>query len=57
VCSSDLINIYDDKVAIVSHQDQVGVIIENKNIADTQRSIFNFAFDYAKILESGMDQT
>lgn len=45
------INIYDNKVAIVSHQDQIGVIIENKNIADTQRSIFNFAFEYAKILD------
>ncbi len=46
------INIYDNKVAIVSHEDQIGVIIENKNIADTQRSIFNFAFEYAKILDS-----
>ncbi len=45
------IDIYDDKVAILSHQDGVGVIIENKNIADTQRSIFNFGFEYAKILE------
>lgn len=45
------INIYDDKVAIISHQDQVGVIVQNQNIADTQKSIFNFAFEYAKILE------
>jgi len=45
------INIYDDKVAIVSHQDQVGIIIQNSYIADTQRSIFNFAFKYAKIAE------
>lgn len=45
------IDIYDNKVAIISHQDQVGVIIENINIADTQRSIFNFGFEYAKILE------
>lgn len=45
------INIYDDKMAIISHQDNVGVIIRNKNIADTQRSIFNFAFKYAKIAE------
>lgn len=44
------INIYDDKVAIISHEDKVGVIIQNKNIADTQRSIFNLAFEYAKIL-------
>ena len=45
------INIYDDKVAIISHEDQMGVIIQNKNIADTQRSIFKFAFKYAKIAE------
>lgn len=45
------INIYDDKVAIVSHADQMGVIIQNQNIADTQRSIFNFAFKYAKLAE------
>lgn len=42
------INIYDDKVAIISHKDKVGVIITNQNIADTQRSIFKFAFKYAK---------
>lgn len=45
------INIYDDKVAIISHQDEVGVIIQNQNIADTQRAIFNLAFEYAKLLE------
>jgi HTH-type transcriptional regulator, sugar sensing transcriptional regulator len=46
------INIYDDKVAIVSHKDKIGVIIQNKDIADTQRAIFKFGFEYAKILES-----
>ncbi|MFA6024610.1 MAG: helix-turn-helix domain-containing protein [Candidatus Gracilibacteria bacterium] len=45
------INIYDDKVAIISHQDGVGVIIQNKNIADTQRAIFNLGFEYARLLE------
>ncbi len=45
------INIYDDKVAIISHEDEIGVIIQNKNIADTQRSIFELGFEYAKILE------
>lgn len=45
------INIYDDKMSIISHSDAVGVIIQNKAIANTQRSIFNFAFEYAKILE------
>lgn len=46
------INIYDDKVAIISHQDQIGVIIQNKNIADTQRAIFEFGFEYAGMLDS-----
>ena len=45
------INIYDDKIAIISHEDKMGVIIQNANIAETQRSIFNFAFKYAKIAE------
>lgn len=45
------INIYDDKVSIISHEDQVGIIIQNAHIANTQRSIFNLAFEYAKILD------
>ena len=45
------INIYDDKVAIISHVDEIGVIIQNKHIADTQRAIFMMCFEYAKILE------
>jgi len=45
------INIYDDKVSIISHEDNVGIIIQNQNIADTQRAIFNLAFDYAKTLD------
>lgn len=48
------INIYDNKVAIISHEDQVGVIIENKNIADTQRSIFEICFKYAKMREKDL---
>lgn len=48
------INIYDDKVAIISHQDQLGVIIQNQNIADTQKAIFNLGFEYAKILEKDL---
>lgn len=51
------INIYDDKVAIVSHEDQVGVIIQNQNIADTQRAIFKLGFEYAKILEKDLKLT
>jgi|SRR6185295_6857044 len=45
------INIYDDKVAIISHRDEIGVIIQNQTIADTQRSIFELCFSSAKILE------
>ncbi len=45
------INIYDDKVAIISHDDEIGVIIQNQHIADTQRAIFMMTFEYAKILE------
>ena len=45
------INIYDDKLAIISHEDEVGVIIQNKAIADTQRAIFMMTFEYAKLLE------
>lgn len=48
------INIYDDKVAIISHADQIGVIIQNQNIADTQKAIFNLAFEYARILEKDL---
>jgi sugar-specific transcriptional regulator TrmB len=45
------INIYDDKVAIISHPDEIGVIIQNQSIADSQKAIFNLSFEYAKILE------
>ncbi len=48
------INIYDDKIAIVSHLDKIGVIIQNKNIADTQRSIFDIGFEYAKLTEKSL---
>lgn len=48
------INIYDDKVAIISHNDEVGVIIQNQSIADTQRIIFDLGFEYAKILEKDL---
>lgn len=46
------VNIYNNKVAIISHLDLIGVVIENRNIAQSQRSIFNLAFEYAKILDS-----
>lgn len=46
------INIYEDKVAIISHEDKIGAIIQNQNIAETQKSIFRLGFEYAKVLES-----
>ncbi|MBI1813045.1 hypothetical protein HYR82_04705 [Candidatus Peregrinibacteria bacterium] len=47
------INIYDYKVAICSfgtgsHEDVFGVIIESKEVAETQRQIFEMAWRYAK---------
>jgi sugar-specific transcriptional regulator TrmB len=45
------INIYGDKVAIISHQDKIGVVIQNQSIADTQKSIFKLAYKYAKLVE------
>lgn len=45
---SNEINIYDDKVFIISHKDLTGVIIQNKEIADTQRSIFKLGWQMAQ---------
>ena len=43
---SNEINIYDDKVAIVSYgNDLIGMIIENRDIANTQRAIFRIVWD------------
>ncbi len=43
------INIYDNKVAIVSFQNEpIGIIIESQEIADTQRDIFKMAWAFAK---------
>ncbi len=43
------INVYDDKVAIVSFKDVplIGMIIESLEIANTQRDIFKMAWEYA----------
>ena len=38
------INIYDDKIFIISHKDLTGVIIQNKEIVETQRSIFKLGW-------------
>lgn len=45
------INIYNDKVSIISLKDKIGVIIQNQNIADTQRAIFKLGFEYAQLFE------
>ena len=42
------INIFGDKVMIASYRDMMGVIIESKEIADTQRSVFELAWLGAK---------
>jgi len=46
---SNEINIYDDKVSIISFKDQpiIGMIIESHAIADTQRAIFKMAWEFA----------
>ncbi|MBU0727660.1 hypothetical protein KKA95_03160 [Patescibacteria group bacterium] len=45
------INIYDNKVAITSFANElIGIIIESKEIADTQRDIFKMAWAFAKLV-------
>lgn len=48
---SNEINIYDNKVGIISFgkREITGIVIENKEIAETQRAIFMMAWDYAKV--------
>lgn len=47
------INIYDNKVAITSFQDElIGIIIESKEIAATQRDIFKMAWEFAGMQKS-----
>jgi len=42
------INIYDDKVAIISFADElIGMIIESHEIAETQRAIFQMVWEFA----------
>ncbi|MDA1061090.1 MAG: hypothetical protein O3B47_04845 [bacterium] len=44
------INIYDDKVAIISFKEElIGMIIECKEIAKSQRTIFNMCWEFAEI--------
>lgn len=44
-------NIYDDKVAIISFKDElIGMIIESHEIANSQRAIFEMCWQHAEIL-------
>jgi len=44
------INIYSNKIAFLTLKEEeiIGVIIENKEIAETQRSLFEFLWDHVK---------
>lgn len=49
------IHVYDDKVAIISYDnDFIGMIIESKEIANTQRAIFTMIWDFAAAREPEM---
>lgn len=46
---SNDVNIYDDKVAIISFRyEPIGMIIESEEIASTQRTIFEMVWDFSK---------
>lgn len=50
------INIYDDKVAIISFKDElIGMIIECNEIANSQRTIFNMCWEFSQSLEDFAD--
>jgi len=40
--------VYDDKIRLTSYKDQIGIIIENKEIAQTLKSIFKLAIESAQ---------
>ncbi len=42
------VTIYRDTVQLISYADMLGIVIENKDIATTLRTLFAMAFDYAK---------
>ncbi|MDO8523460.1 MAG: helix-turn-helix domain-containing protein [bacterium] len=45
---SNEIMIYDDKIAIFSGKDKIGLIIENKDLSDTFRNIWKMSWDNAR---------
>ncbi len=42
------ISIYKDVVQLISYEDMTGIVIENKNIATTLRTLFDMAFEYSR---------
>lgn len=53
---SNEINIYDDKVAIISFKDElIGMIIESNEIANSQRAIFNMCWNFATIMNTSSE--
>lgn len=51
---SNEINVYDDKVAIISLKNElIGMIIESHEIANSQRAIFNMCWQLTEILGNG----
>lgn len=42
------VTIYKDMVQLISYEDMVGIVIENKNIATTLRALFELALERAK---------
>ncbi len=42
------VTIYGDMVQLISYEDMTGIVIENKNIATTLRTLFDMAFEYAE---------
>jgi len=41
------INIFGNKIALISYKQIMGIIIESKDLADTQRTIFELAWENA----------
>jgi sugar-specific transcriptional regulator TrmB len=46
--------IYDDKVAITSLREKFGVLIESKDMAESQRGLFDLIYDYTKTYDGIM---
>lgn len=48
------INIYDDKVAVLSLKEKFGVIIESREVADAFRKMFKMAYERAEQYDKGI---